>query len=159
MPPHTHHTEQATHNQDAAEFIITNATYFDWSATMVFYSAVHYVESVLDYLFSNQTELKYFDHKVLIAHSNELVCDEKYKSFNGRPLYSPHKVRKELICSNFPNIKDAYRFINDASHCQRYNNYKQYNQTKCRDLIDKHLLKIKEWHASIVKKSAHSCIK
>ncbi len=151
MPIQEQHAKQADHNFNAAKYIVDNSDdFFDWSATMAFYSAVHFVESVLSFLFVSKTNLKYFENVVSIEHSNDLQGDEKYPSHSGKPLYSPHKIRKELIEKNFVNISGSYTLLDDASWTQRYTNWKQNDKGKCNRLITKHLLKIKEWHDSLV---------
>lgn len=153
MPSFTHHTEQAEHNLDAASHIVENTKFYDWSATMAFYSAVHYVESVLDFLCSTKAELLYFNHKVCVAHSEDLRNNDKYCSYSKRALTSAHPIRRELIERNF-KISDSYNFLFDASNTQRYTNYKQNDRPKCKRLIEKHLLKIREWHNGIILKDA-----
>jgi hypothetical protein len=151
MPNYTHHADHADHNFDAANFLISNDRFFDWSATMAFYSAVHYVESVLDYLASKGTNLNYYIYNIKVAHSNEISNNNNYPVNNGKPLRSPHDVRRLLVQTNFPIISTNYSLLYDASFCQRYMNYRQSDHVKCSKLIERHLEKIREWHKSIIK--------
>jgi hypothetical protein len=152
MPIHKTHLDQATHNYSAANYVFsTSEDFYDWSATMAFYSAVHFVESVLDCLAEQGMTFKYFNHSVNIHHSDELSGNFSFVSNSGKPLYSPHKVRRELIEKNFIRISDSYGLLDDASWTQRYCNWKQVDKAKCRRLIEKHLSTIKEWHDNIVK--------
>lgn len=150
MPSQTAHYLQAEHNANAASHIIESSEYYDWSATMAFYAAVHYVESVLDFFHTKKYELQYFNHTVIIAHSDDLKGNDKYPSYTGKPLYSPHPIRKQIVESNFI-IGEAYNLLENASWTQRYTNWKQNNHSKCKRLLEKHLKRIKEWHDSIVK--------
>jgi hypothetical protein len=146
MPFQKLHTEQAEHNLSASKYLVENSDFFDWSATTSFYSAVHYVESALSYLYEKNQSLKYFDQDVKIQHSDDLAANEAYPSYSGKPLYSPHKVRRELVEKNFVNINNSYELLFSASWFQRYTNWKSNDQSKCKRLIEKHLLSIKDWH-------------
>jgi hypothetical protein len=143
------HISHAEHNLDAASFIVKNSIFFDWTITVSFYSAIHYVESVLIYLSSQNAKLKYFDELVKVEHSEQLKG--KYISNNGKPLYNPHPIRKKLVEENFSRIRDSYNRLEDASWTQRYCNWQQYDKTKCENMIEKHLYKIKKWHDETVK--------
>jgi hypothetical protein len=150
MPAQTQHAEQAEHNFKAASFIVENSEFFDWSATIAFYSAVHFVESSISFLSDSDAKLLYFNHSINIKHSNDLQNKELYPSYSGKPLSSPHAIRRQIIARNFVDIRDSYNLLEDASSTQRYTNYKQNDSVKCRKLIDKHLTKIKSWHDSLV---------
>jgi hypothetical protein len=146
MPLQKQHTDQAEHNLAASKHLVENSDFYDWSATTAFYAAVHYVESVLSYLFVNKKSLIYFKNDVQIGDSSELISNVNFPSYSGKPLYSAHKIRKELIEKNFGHIHGSYVLLSDASWTQRYTNWKQNDKPKCKRLIEKHLIPIKEWH-------------
>jgi hypothetical protein len=116
--PHANHNERVCDfllEQSEGEQIGENYHHNDWIITTAFYSALHYVQSVIFPITKN--------HPVTDEIITINCFSVYYGIFRDEIKINKHDATARLVEEYRPLIGDAYRHLMDACKTARYNNY------------------------------------
>ena len=111
--------EHAEHNEKVCKYLAETGEFSDWVVTTAFYSAIHYVDSML---FPKQYEVPNSTGKFKTYRSLDEYARDCLR--RGSTGYSLHKIRIELVDEVLPEISAAFRLLCDNCKTARYHNYK-----------------------------------
>lgn len=97
----------AEHNRRLAQELNTGKTYYDWSVTTAFYSALHFV-----------------DLKILPFTIGGKTYDTLKQAKTALNSSCKHKARMEMVQLQCPKIMQEYRWLMDNASNARYITYK-----------------------------------
>jgi len=101
----------AVHNEKACDYLLKSRQFNDWVVTTAFYSALHYVRSVLFPLTINGTTYNNLDNYFYVLRN---------KPHNN---LSKHQIIIQLVNSNLKSVASHYRWLHDSCMTTRYNDY------------------------------------
>lgn len=102
--------EQAEHNESVCQMLYSNGSCNDWVVTTAFYSAMHFVYSVLFPLTINGFIYQTFHlYHISLPRQN-------------RP--NKHRLTLTLVETHRPEMYIQYRWLFDSSMNARYRNYR-----------------------------------
>lgn len=102
------HLDQAIHNETACNFLHHDNRFYDWAVNSAFYSALHYVSSVIFPL--EITE----NGKLHTVNTVEEYCQIVPIDRNK------HNVLLRLVCKHCKGIGAAYKMLLEMSYQARY---------------------------------------
>jgi hypothetical protein len=102
------HLDQAIHNESACDFLNTNSKFYDWIVTSAFYSALHYVSSVIFPI----------SHRSGNTNSKADTIGQYCTLLGTRD--NKHKVMTDLVYANCRGIGTSYKALLDMSYSSRY---------------------------------------
>jgi hypothetical protein len=102
------HLDLARHNEQACNFLHRNSTFPDWVITTAFYSALHYVSSVIFPLECQQQGKKKIVNDVG-AYKNSIGSHD-----------NKHKLMTDLVFSKCKGVGKSYSALLDLSYSSRY---------------------------------------
>lgn len=126
--------QQAVHNEEACDFLLSSNKFNDWVVTTSFYSALHFVQHEIFPLTEGgktYNDLNVYYGKVLKKRNERLT---------------KHTATIQLVGLKLPKCSAYYRWLHDACMTARYTNYNvSFNKAKqARDylrLLKRHLAK------------------
>ncbi|WP_313380287.1 hypothetical protein [Proteiniphilum saccharofermentans] len=120
--------KHASHNLKACNYISQKKDFCDWTITIAFYSAVHYIRHLMFPCNINGKECKTFD---MLFRFSKLEAE-------GR-----HGFQQRYVRDNYDEISFAYSRLYEMSNNARYIYY-EFERNEA-DLAKKYLKEIKEY--------------
>lgn len=102
--------DQAEHNFQVANYLGKKDTYSDWTITVSFYSALHYIRHLI---------LPYTDPMGNVYTAFEGLWASLKASSEGR-----HGFQLRFVRDNYPVLDFEYKRLHEMSCYARYDNYK-----------------------------------
>jgi hypothetical protein len=101
--------KHAEHYEAVCDFIHAGEHWPDWVVTTAFYSALHYVRSIIFPLTEGESTYQNFD--------------EYCASQSGYGRLDKHQLLASLVFTHLRPAFEAYEFLMNASRKSRYNGY------------------------------------
>lgn len=93
------HLQQAQHNEELAQQLLSSMEYKDWAITVTFYAAIHYVEAA-------------FFQNLEIVHTETRTPPNYPGGYHG--------YRSDMILEYHPEIYTSYHNLSQQSRLARY---------------------------------------
>lgn len=94
-------------NQELSDNLLQGNKFYDWSVTVAFYSAIHFVED-----------------KIFPINIAGVSCKNISEARGHMRVKGRHQARLDLVRQNLPSILSYYSWLDDQSRNARYKTYK-----------------------------------